>query len=91
MLPSTRTPSFGPGLGLLSCRRSVVFHESIVEYGDEIIVAVQDAVNAVKARARSPPQPTQLYYYHTRFGRRALKCRSPSRWTTAQGNFRCRN
>ena len=53
MLPSTRTPSFGPGLGLLSCRRSVVFHESIVEYGDEIIVAVQDAVNTVKARARS--------------------------------------
>ena len=67
MLPGARTPSFGPGLSLLRRRMSAVFHD--VKYGDETITAVQDVVNAAKARARSLPQPPQLCFYHPRFGR----------------------
>ena len=61
------------------------------EYGDDIVAAVQDAVNAAKARSGSLPQPPQLCFNHTRFGRHALKCWRPCPWTTAQGNSRGRN
>ena len=62
-----------------------------VEYDDEVITAVQDAIHAVKTRAGSLPQLLQLCYYHATFGHRALKCRRPCRWSTAQGNPRGRN
>ena len=66
MLPGAQTPGFGPGLGLIRRRRSALFSvpREHVKYGVEIIAAVQDTVNAAKARARSPPQLTQLCYYH---------------------------
>ena len=62
-----------------------------VEYDDEVITAVQDAIHAVKTRAGSLPQLLQLCYYHATFGHGALKCRRPCRWSTAQGNPRGRN
>ena len=39
-----------------------------VEYGDEIITMVQDALHG------------SFCYYHATFGRRVLKCRRPCCW-----------
>ena len=52
---------------------------------------VEDELHAAKTRAGSLPQPPQVCYYHATFGRRALKCRRPCRWSTAQGNSRGRD
>ena len=62
-----------------------------VEYDDEVITAVQDALHAVKTRAGSSLQLPQLCYYHDTFGHCALKSRLPCHWSTAQGNSRGRN
>ena len=52
---------------------------------------VEDELHVVKPRAGGSPQSSQLCFYHEKYGRRALKCRRPCRWSAAQGNFRGRN
>ena len=52
---------------------------------------VEDELHAVKPRAGGSPQSSPLCFYHEKYGRRALKCRRPCRWSAAQGNFRGRN
>ena len=52
---------------------------------------VEDELHVVKPRAGGSPQSSQLCFYHEKYGRRALKCRRPCRWSAAQGNSRGRN
>ena len=58
---------------------------------EDVERGVEDELHAVKARAGGLPQLPQLCYYHATFGHRALKCRRPCSWSTAQGNSRGRN